>query len=123
MHHLVKDTEFRDNPPNPDFRSGMSPYRELLTTYTVDLPEVQEIVAMMRAVIEEYDDRMLVGEIYLPVERLMGLLRREWARSALAVQFSIDSIALEGQRDRCCCRAIRSPASFLCLAQLGARKS
>jgi alpha-glucosidase len=50
----------------------MSPYRELLTTYTVDLPEVQEIVAQMRAVIEEYDDRMLVGEIYLPVERLMA---------------------------------------------------
>jgi len=72
MHHLVKDTEFRDNPPNPDFHPGMSPYRELLTTYTVDLPEVQEIVAMMRAAIEEYDDRMLVGEIYLPVERLMA---------------------------------------------------
>jgi alpha-glucosidase len=72
MHHLVKDSEFRDNPPNPDFRPGMSPYRELLTTYSVDLPEVQEIVAMMRGVIEEYDDRMLVGEIYLPVERLMA---------------------------------------------------
>ena len=72
MHHLVKDTEFRDNPPNPEWFPGMSPYRELLTTYTVDLPEVQEIVAQMRAVIEEYDDRMLVGEIYLPVERLMA---------------------------------------------------
>jgi alpha-glucosidase len=33
---------------------------------------VQEIVAMMRGVVEEYDDRMLVGEIYLPVERLMA---------------------------------------------------
>ena len=72
MHHLVKDTDFRDNPPNPDFRPGMSPYRELLTTHTVDLPEVQEIVAMMRGVIEKYNDRMLVGEIYLPVERLMA---------------------------------------------------
>lgn len=72
MHHLAKDTDFRDNPRNPDFRPGMSPYRELLTTYTVDLPEVQEIVAMMRGVLEQYDDRMLVGEIYLPVERLMA---------------------------------------------------
>jgi len=72
MHHLVKDTSFRDNPPNPDFRPGMSPYRELLTTHTVDLPEVQEIVAMIRGVVEEYDDRMLVGEIYLPLERLMA---------------------------------------------------
>jgi alpha-glucosidase len=72
MHHLAKDTQYRDNPPNPDFRSGMSPYRELLTTYTADLPEVQEIVALMRAVVDEYDDRMLVGEIYVPVERLMA---------------------------------------------------
>ena len=72
MHHLVKDTAFRDNLPNPDYRPGMSPFRELLTTHSVDLPEVQEIVAMMRGVIEEYDDRMLVGEIYLPVERLMA---------------------------------------------------
>jgi alpha-glucosidase len=50
----------------------MSPYRELLTTYTTDLPEVQEIVTQMRGVMEEYTDRMLVGEIYLPVERLMA---------------------------------------------------
>ncbi len=72
MHHMLKDTEFRDNPPNPAFKPGMSPYRELLTTYTADLPEVQQIVAQMRSVVEEYDDRMLVGEIYLPVERLMA---------------------------------------------------
>jgi alpha-glucosidase len=72
MHHLVKDTAFRDNPPNPDWRPGLSPYRELLTTYTADLPEVQEIVAQLRSVVEEYDDRMLVGEIYLPVERLIA---------------------------------------------------
>jgi alpha-glucosidase len=72
MHHLLKDTEFRDNPVNPEWQPNMSPYRELLTTYTADLPEVQEIVGSMRAVIEEYDDRLLVGEIYLPVERLMA---------------------------------------------------
>ncbi len=72
MHHLIKDNVFRNNPPNLDFSPGMSPYRELLTTYTVDLPEVQEIVTMMRGVIEEYEDRMLVGEIYLPMERLMA---------------------------------------------------
>jgi len=72
MHHLLKDTAFRDNPPNPDFRPGMSPYRELLATFSADLPEIQEIIALMRGVIEEYNDRVLVGEIYLPVERLMA---------------------------------------------------
>lgn len=72
MHHMVKDTDFRDNPPNPAWRPGMSPYRELVAAYTTDLPEVQEIVTKMRGVVEEYSDRMLVGEIYLPVERLMA---------------------------------------------------
>jgi alpha-glucosidase len=72
MHHLIKDSAFRDNPPNPGWRPGMSPYRELLTTYTADLPEVQEIVGQMRGVIDEFDDRLLVGEIYVPVERLMA---------------------------------------------------
>lgn len=72
MHHIIKDTEFRDNPINPDYRPGMSPYRELLTTYSADRPEVHDIVMEMRRVIEEFADRMLVGEIYLPVERLMA---------------------------------------------------
>ena len=72
MHHIIKDIAFRDNPPDPEWRPGMSPYHELLTTYTTDLPEVQEIVAKMRSVLDDYDDRMMVGEIYLPVERLMA---------------------------------------------------
>jgi alpha-glucosidase len=72
MHHILKDLEFRDNPPNPDWRPGLHPYRELLTTHTVDLPGVQDIVAKMRAVVEEYEDRMIVGEIYLPVDRIMA---------------------------------------------------
>jgi alpha-glucosidase len=71
MHQIAKDIEFRDN-PNPEWRPGMSPYRKFLTTYTADLPEVQEIVEKMRSVLEEYNDRMMVGEIYLPVERLMA---------------------------------------------------
>ena len=72
MHHLAKDSEFRDNPPNPGWRPGMSPTREFLATYTADLPEVQDIVAKMRQVLDAYDDRMMVGELYLPVERLMA---------------------------------------------------
>jgi alpha-glucosidase len=72
MHHMMKDRELRDNPPNPHWRAGLPPYRELLTIHTVDLPEVQEIVAKMRAVLEEYEDRMMVGEVYLPVKRIMA---------------------------------------------------
>ena len=36
IHHLIKDDEFRDNPPNPDWREGMPPHRRVLRTYTTD---------------------------------------------------------------------------------------
>jgi alpha-glucosidase len=69
--HMVKDDQFRCNPPNPDYRPGEWPYRQLLATYTTDRPEVHDIIAGMRRVMDAYDDRMMVGEIYLPVERLV----------------------------------------------------
>ena len=72
MWHLVKDDRFRDNPPNPDYDpASMSPYRELIPTYSADRPEVHEVVAQMREVVDEYDGRVIIGEIYLPVERLV----------------------------------------------------
>jgi len=93
MHHLLKDTDFRDTPPNPDWHTGMSPYRELLTTYTADLPEVQEIVALMRGVLDQYDDRMLVGEIYLPVERLMAYYGASGRGAHLPFNFQLIRLA------------------------------
>ncbi len=68
--HMVKDEEFRDNPPNPDFQ-GHNPYHEFLETHTTDQPEVHDVISEMRAVLDEYPARMMVGEIYLPVERLV----------------------------------------------------
>ena len=45
--HLIKDAQFRDNPPNPDFRDGDPPYRRLLPLYSADRPEVHEVVARL----------------------------------------------------------------------------
>ena len=69
--HLIKDDQFRDNPPNPGFQPGDSEHRRLLELYTTDRPEVHEVVAEMRALFESYDERLIIGEIYLPVERLV----------------------------------------------------
>jgi alpha-glucosidase len=72
IYHIVKDDQFRDNPRNPDYKPGTSnPHHEFLATYIADRPEVHDIIAGMRKVIDEYENRMLVGEIYLPVERLV----------------------------------------------------
>lgn len=69
--HLIKDDQFRDNPPNPDYRAGMGPSRRLLPVYSTDRPEIHDVVRELRAVFDAYPERVMVGEIYLPVERLM----------------------------------------------------
>jgi alpha-glucosidase len=97
MHHLAKDSEFRDNPPNPGWRPGMSPTREFLATYTADLPEVQDIVAKMRQVLDAYDDRMMVGEIYLPVERLMAYYGASGQGAHLPFNFQLLALPWKAQ--------------------------
>ncbi|HEV7371984.1 alpha-amylase family glycosyl hydrolase [Arenibaculum sp.] len=70
--HLIKDDRFRDNPINPEWRPGHDPYQRLVPVYTTDRPEVLDVVAGLRSVVDEYDDRLLIGEIYLPLERLVA---------------------------------------------------
>ena len=67
---LIKDALFRDEPPNPDW-DGVNPHNSLLHIYTQNQPEVHEIIRRMRRLLDEYDDRMMVGEIYLPNKELM----------------------------------------------------
>jgi alpha-glucosidase len=68
---LIKDDQFRDNPLNPAYQPGEPEHHRLLQTYTEDQPEVHEIVRSMRATLDDYGDRVLIGEIYLPVTQLM----------------------------------------------------
>ncbi len=72
MWHLIKDKELHDNPPNPNYASHMLTYDKLLPVFSTDRPEVHDIVTSMRAVIDEYKERLLIGEIYLPVDKLMA---------------------------------------------------
>ncbi len=71
LRQLVKDDQFRDNPPDPDWRPGTDPYHALLPLYTTDRPEVMEIIAEWRALTDRYPDTVLIGELYLPLERLV----------------------------------------------------
>ncbi|MGP7794728.1 alpha-amylase family glycosyl hydrolase [Sphingomonas sp. CLY1604] len=70
--HMVKDAAFRDNPPNPAYRPDMGEMHSVLQLHSTDQPEVHAIAAEMRGIADSYPgDRVLIGEIYLPVERLM----------------------------------------------------
>jgi alpha-glucosidase len=70
--HIGKDPDFRDNPRNPDYQPGMNPHHEVVSTYEADHPDVHTIIKEMRQVLDAYPERMMVGEVYLPVERLVA---------------------------------------------------
>jgi alpha-glucosidase len=70
--HLIKDDRFRDDPPNPDWRPGMASIDRVLDVYSADRPEAHEVAAEMRGVIDAYPERVLIGEIYLPIDRLVA---------------------------------------------------
>ncbi|WP_424949865.1 alpha-amylase family glycosyl hydrolase [Deinococcus sp.] len=68
---LGKDPEYRDEPRNPDWRPGQPEHNSLEHIYTQDLPVTHEYIHELRTVLDEFDDRMMVGEIYLPIEKLL----------------------------------------------------
>lgn len=88
--HLVKDDLFRDNPVNPDWTPDMPPHKRVLQLYSADRPEVHEIVQQMRGVLEEYDgDRLMIGEIYLPLARLVSYYGRDLKGAHLPFNFHL----------------------------------
>ncbi len=86
---LIKDDQFRDNPPNPDWRPGQSPVDRLLPVHTADLPEVHDVIAELRQVIDEFEDRVLIGEIYLPVERLVAYYGKDLSGTHMPFNFQL----------------------------------
>ena len=89
--HLIKDAQFRDNPPNPFYREGRPPHEKILTQYSTDQPEVHEVVAEMRRVTQEFGSRVLIGEIYLPLERLVAYYGNDLRGAQMPFNFALIS--------------------------------
>ena len=92
--HLIKASDFSDNPANPDYRPTMGEMHRVLQRHSTDQPEVHKIAADMRAVADDYGakergERVLIGEIYLPVDRLMHYYGQEQAGVHLPFNFQL----------------------------------
>jgi alpha-glucosidase len=80
IYHLIKDEQFRDNPPNSFLTAAEQSSHAVIPVYTTDRPEVQRIIAEMRRVTDEFrvgeSQCVLIGEIYLPLHRLVAYYGR-----------------------------------------------
>ncbi len=108
--HLIKAADFPDNPLNPAYHEGLGEMDRVLQVHSTDQPEVHAIAAEMRRIADSYGDRVLIGEIYLPLERLMlyygreepgvhmpfnfGLIGAQWDARALGAMIAAYEAAL-----------------------------
>jgi alpha-glucosidase len=96
---LIKDHSLRDNPANPGYQEGkVRPYLQLLPLNSADQPEVHDIVRLMRGVIDEFPRRVFIGEIYLPLERLVKYYGEQGPECHLPYNFLLVTLPWEARR-------------------------
>ena len=102
---VMKDPHFRDNPPNPDWQPGMNPFGRLIQKYSENQPDNHDFNRWLREVADEYGDRVLVGEIYLPIDELVKHYGRHNDEFHLPFNFHLiqsewDAAVIRGLIDR-----------------------
>jgi alpha-glucosidase len=86
---LGKDPELRDNPVDPGWREGMPAYRRLRRTRSEDGPRAHERARLLRSAIDEYPDRVMIGEVVLPPERAVAYHGERLDEAHLPHNFSL----------------------------------
>jgi alpha-glucosidase len=68
--HIIKAEGLPDNPINADWTPDRTQRDRLIQLYSTDQPEAHTISAEFRALADSYGGRVLIGEIFLPHDRL-----------------------------------------------------
>jgi alpha-glucosidase len=86
---LIKDAELHDNPPNPNYRPDEPGIHRFLPVYSADQAETHDVIAEMRRMLDQFDERVLIGEIYLPIERLVTYYGKDLRGAHLPFNFQL----------------------------------
>ncbi len=70
LSHFIKDADLRDNPPNLAFDDSQEPSNKLALIYHQNQPELLDVISEMRAVFDEFEDRVFIGEVYQTPEQI-----------------------------------------------------
>lgn len=90
--HILKAPDFPDNPCNPDYHPSMGEKFKVLQLHSTDQPDVHDIIAEMRSIADSYaegGERMLIGEIFLPLPKLMAYYGAEMDGVHLPFNFEL----------------------------------
>ena len=91
-YYLFKDPFFRDEPRNPLYSEHHMQYDSLLHIYTIALPETLNMLKKLNNVVNEFDDRFMVCEIYTFLHEIVNLYKIVGHQSFAPFNFSFISL-------------------------------
>ncbi|MQA07216.1 MAG: DUF3459 domain-containing protein [Pseudonocardiaceae bacterium] len=86
---LAKDPALRDNPLNDQWQPGEPYWHRQVRRYSEDQPEAHTHARFIRAVIDEFPDRVMIGEVVLPAERAVAYYGVAQDEAHLPLNFSL----------------------------------
>lgn len=86
---MIKDALFRDDTPNPNWTPDLPLVGSTLHDRSTGQAEVHGVIREMRSLLDEYGDRVLVGEIYEPFDKLVTYYGSELDECHLPFNFSL----------------------------------
>jgi alpha-glucosidase len=86
---LIKDDLLRDNPPNPKADANTPPPQRNVPVFTDDRPETMRCIEHMRRVLDDYDGRLLCGEVQGKTDRIGHFYGNSKPRLHLPLNFAL----------------------------------
>jgi len=101
---LAKDTLLRDDPADPEADDQTPPPQRLKHVFTDDRPEAMTYLEEMRAVLDEFPDRVLAGEVQGKTDRIGHFYGYKKPRLHLPLNFALldtpwDALSLQANID------------------------
>jgi alpha-glucosidase len=101
---LAEDDLLRDDPPNPDTNEDTPPPQRLQRVFTDDRRESMGYIEEIRSVIDEFDDRVVAGEVQGKTDRIGHFYGNAKPRLHLPLNFALldspwDALSLQAHID------------------------
>jgi alpha-glucosidase len=101
---LVEDALLRDDPPNPDANAETPPPQRLKRVFTDDRRESMAYLEEIRAVVDEFEDRVLAAEVQGKTDRIGHFYGEKRPRFHLPLNFALldspwDALSLQANID------------------------
>ena len=68
--NMWKHQDFPNHPRNPKW-NGKIPWEKFTMKYTINQPEDHDIIRKFRSLLDKYKDKVMIGETYLPYDKLI----------------------------------------------------